>query len=92
MPSKPAQGHRLQVKISSLMFLWTSDQTIPITIKYAPLSHQIDDNRKRSEQMMNAKHKSLETVFWIAICRQLGHKRQSKIMFLKIFDLRSSIV
>ena len=92
MPFKPAQGHRLQVQISSLMFLWRKDQTISITIKYAPLSHRIGDNRKRSEQMMKADHKSLETVFSIAICCKLGHKRQSKIMFLTIIDLRSSKV
>ena len=34
----------------------------------------------------------LETVFLIAICCQLGDKRQLKILFLTIFDLRSSIV
>ena len=36
--------------------------------------------------------KSLRTVFLIAICRQSGDKRQSKSLFLTIFDLRSSIV
>ena len=40
----------------------------------------------------NADHKSLETLFWIAICRQSGDKWQSKTRFLTIFDLRSSIV
>ena len=49
-------------------------------------------NRKRSEQSMNADHKSLETVFSIAICCQSDDKRQSKIMFLTILDLCSSIV
>ena len=39
---------------------------------------------------MNAVKKSLETVFSIAICRQLGDKRQSKTLFLTILDLRSS--
>ena len=74
------------------MFLLRNDQPISITIKYTPLSHRIGDNLKRSEQMMNADPKLLETVFSIAICRQSGHKQQSKIMFLTIFDLRSSIV
>ena len=36
--------------------------------------------------------KSLDTVFSIAICRQLGDKLQSKTPLLAIFDLRSSIV
>ena len=56
--------------------LWRNDQTISITIKYAPLSYRKGGNRKRSEQSMNAVHKSLETVFSIAICRQSGDKRQ----------------
>ena len=41
---------------------------------------------------MNTDHRSLETVFPIAICRQSGDKRQSKSLFLMILDLRSSIV
>ena len=41
---------------------------------------------------MNADHSSLETVYLIAICRQLGDKRQSKALFLAILDPRSSIV
>ena len=56
------------------------------------LSHRIGDNRKRSKQSTNADQKSLETVFSIAICRQLGDKWQSKSLFLTRFDLRSSIV
>ena len=72
--------------------LWRNDQTISITIKYAPLSYRTGGNRKRSEQSMNAVPKSLETVFSIAICRQSGEKRQSKTLFLTILDLRSSIV
>ena len=74
--------------------LWRNDQTISITIKYAPLSYRTGGNRKRSEQSMNAVNKSLETVFSIAICRQSGDKRQSKTLFyvLTILDLRSSIV
>ena len=72
--------------------LWKNDQTISITIKYAPLSYRTGGNRKRSEQSMNAVHKSLETVIPIAICRQSGDKRQSKTLFLTILDLRSSTV
>ena len=73
-------------------FLWRNDQTISITIKYAPLSYRTGGNLKRCEQSMNAVHKSLETVFSIAICRQSGDKRQSKTLFLTILDLRSSVV
>ena len=64
-----AQGHRLQVKMTSLMFffLWRNYKTISNTIKYAPLSDQIGGNRKRSEQSLNADHRSLETVFSIVI-------------------------
>ena len=36
--------------------------------------------------------KPLETVFLIAICRQLGNKWQSKTLFLTNFDLRLSMV
>ena len=49
-------------------------------------------NQKLSEQSTNADQKLLETVFLIAICRQLGDKWQSKTLFLMIFDLLSSIV
>ena len=35
--------------------------------------------------------KSLEREFSIVICRPTGDKWQSKILFLSIFDLRSSI-
>ena len=41
---------------------------------------------------MNADHKSLETVFSIAICRQSVDKQQLTNLFLTILDLRSSIV
>ena len=41
---------------------------------------------------MNRDHRSLETVFSIAICRQSGDKLQSKALFLAILDPRSSIV
>ena len=69
-----------------------NDQTISITIKYAPLSYRTGGNRKRSEQSMNADHKLLETMFSIAKGRQSGNKRQTKSLFLTILDLRSSIV
>ena len=70
--------------------LRSNDQTISITIKYVPLSYRTGGNQKRSEQSMNAVHKSLETVFLIAICRQSGDKRQSETLFLMILDQRSS--
>ena len=38
---------------------------------------------------MTVEHRSLETVFLIAICRQSGDKRQSKALFLAILDQRS---
>ena len=40
----------------------------------------------------NVDQKSLETEFLIAICRPTGEKRQSKTLFLAIFDPRSSII
>ena len=40
----------------------------------------------------NVDHKSIETVFLIAICRPTGDEWQSKTMFLSIFYPRSSIV
>ena len=55
-------------------------------------TYQIGGNRKCFLQSTNADKKSLETIFSIAICRQLGDKWQSKTLFLTIFDLRSSIV
>ena len=69
--------------------LWRNDQTISISIKYAPLSYRTGGNRKRSERSMNAYHISLETVFWIAICRHFGDRWQSKALFLVslLFDL-----
>ena len=71
--------------------LWRNDQTISISIKYAPLSFRTGGNRKRSEQSMTADHRSLETVFSTAICRQSGDKRQSKALFRAILDPLSSI-
>ena len=91
MPFKPTQGDRLQVNAVANV-LWRNDKTISITVKKAHLSHRICDNRKCSEQSKKADHTSLETVFLIAICRQLDDKLQSKTtLFLKIFDLRSSM-
>ena len=58
----------------------------------SPLSYRTSGNRKRSEQSMNAVHKSLKTVFLIAICRRSSDKPQSKTLFLMILYLRSSIV
>ena len=63
-----------------------------LSIKYAPLSYRTGGNRKCSEQSMNVDHRSLETVFSIAICRQSGDKRQSKALFLATLDPRSAIV
>ena len=40
----------------------------------------------------NEDKKLLETEFSIAICRQLGDKKQSKTLFLAILDPCSSIV
>ena len=71
--------------------LWRNDQTISISIKYAPLSFPTGGNRNRSEQSMTGDHRLLETVFSIAICRQSGDKRQSKALSLAILDPRSSI-
>ena len=69
-----------------------NDQTISISIRYAPLSYRTGGNRKRSEQSMNADHRSLETVVTIVICRKSGNKRKSKALSLAILDQRSSIV
>ena len=49
-------------------------------------------NRKRYQPSTNVDQKSIETIFSIAICRQCCDKWQSKTLFLKMFDLRSSIV
>ena len=40
----------------------------------------------------NVDKKSLETEFLIAICRTTGNKRQTKTLFLPIFDSSSLIV
>ena len=57
-----------------------------------PISHRVGGNRKRYQQSRNVDQKFIETVFFIAICRQCDDKWQSKTLFLAIFDLRSSIV
>ena len=52
-------------------------------------------DRRQSKTLIvstNVDQKSLETEFAIAICRPTGDKWQSKILFLAIFDPRSSIV
>ena len=54
--------------------------------------HRVGGNPKVSEQSMNVDEKSIETVFLIAICHQLGDKWQSETLSLKIFDLGLSIV
>ena len=69
--------------------LWRNDQTITITIKYAPLSYRTGGNRKRSEQSMNAVHKSLETVFSIAIVASWATNDNHKLCSN---DLRSTSV
>ena len=58
---KLAQGHCLQVKMSSLMFYGEMTKLFKLTVKYACLSQGIGGNRKRSEQLTNMDHKSLET-------------------------------
>ena len=55
-------------------------------------SHRVGGNRKRYQQSTNTDQKSIETVFSSPIYRQCGDKWQSKILFIMIFDLRSSIV
>ena len=81
MPFKPAKGHRLQLRYIVANVLWRNDQTISISIKYAPLSYRTDGNRKRSERSMNAYHISLETVFSIAICNHLATNGSRKLCF-----------
>ena len=39
-----------------------------------PYSHRVGGNGKRSSQLTNSDKKSIETVFSIVICRQLGDK------------------
>ena len=55
-------------------------------------SHRVGGNRKRQYILMNVDQTSLETDFWIAICRPTGDKWQSKTLFLANFDPHSSIV
>ena len=85
--------------------LWRNDQTISISIKYAPLSYRTGGNRKRSEQSRWPRITdswkqcfrlpfvaSVETELSTAVCRQCGDKRQLKALFLAILDPRSSMV
>ena len=55
-------------------------------------THRVGGNRKSYNQSTNADQISIETVFSIAIFCQCADKWQSKILFLNIFDLHSSIV
>ena len=90
MPFKPAQGHRLQVTISWLMFYGEMTKLFS-SHKMRFLAYRTGGNRIRSEQSMNADHTSLETVFSIANCPQSGDKLQLKTLFRTILDLRLSI-
>ena len=52
-------------------------------------------DRRQSKTLIpstNIDQKSLETEFLIVICRRTGDKRQSKTLFLPIFEPRSSII
>ena len=68
--------------------LWRNDQTISITIKYAPLSYRTGGNRKRSEQSMNARNSVFDSHL-SPVARQTAIKKNP---LLTILDLRSSIV
>ena len=53
------------------------------------LAEFIAPDRRQSKTLilsMNVDQKSLETEFFIAICRPTGDKWQSKTLFLAIFD------
>ena len=91
-PCSPLKEIVCKLRYNVANFLCRNNQTTSITIKYIPLSYRTGGNRKRSEQSMKADHKSLEAVFSIAIYRRSGDKRQSKLCFTSILDLRSSIV
>ena len=67
--------------------LWRNDQTISITIKYAPLSYRTGGNRKRSEQSMNARNSVFDSHL-----SPVGRQTAIKNYVLTILDLRSSIV
>ena len=72
--------------------LWRHDQTISITIKYAPLSYPKGGNRKRSEQWMKADHKSPETVFSIIKNSVSNDLRSTFVDSINVFDCRLSEV
>ena len=64
-----------------------------VTSKYR--SHVYTPDRRQSKTLLTIDErdrKSLEAMFSIDICRQLGDKWQSETLFLTIIDLRSSIV
>ena len=57
----------------------------------SPIYEYIMPDRRQSKTLilsMNVDQKSLETEFYIAICRQSGDKWQLKLLFLVIFDPR----
>ena len=73
-------------------FLFRNDKTISIIIKYTPLTFRIGGDQKRSEQSLNANHKSLETMYIIAILSPIGLQTASENNFVSNdFYLRSSI-
>ena len=88
------------MKLGAYVFLWSQKITLNVSLQKNPRllfagnwpvlteSHRIGGNQKCSWQSAKVDQKSLETVFSIAICRQLGDKWQSKTLFLTIFDLR----
>ena len=55
------------------------------------ISHRVGDNRKLLT-LDERGSKIAGTALSIVICRQSGEKRQTKNLFLMVFDLRSSIV
>ena len=81
-----------KLRYTAANVLWIHDQTISITIKNAFLAYRTGGNRKRSKQSMNMDHKSLETVFLIAICRQSGDLRSTFVISINVFDFRISEV
>ena len=91
---KPAPGQSPLYKGTADCFMRTINKEVN-KFAYYPLtwiSQRICGKRKRYPQSTNADQKSIETVFFIAICRPTGDKWQSKRLFLLVFDLRSSIV
>ena len=63
--------------------------------RHRKLTVRATPNRQKSKTLIlstNVDQKSLKTKFLIAICRLIGDIRQSKTLFIAIFDSRSSIV